>query len=60
VPGGTQLEINVPQVVRAEMVGARRPTVSLALGNLREQGLVEADGSGRWLLKGAPPAPAAE
>ncbi len=60
VPGGTQLEINVPQVVLAEMVGARRPTVSLALGNLREQGLVETDGSGRWLLKGEPPAPAAE
>jgi len=60
VPGGTKLEINVPQVVLAEMVGARRPTVSLALGNLREQGLVETDGPGYWLLKGAPPAPAAE
>jgi CRP/FNR family transcriptional regulator, cyclic AMP receptor protein len=60
VPEGTLVEINVPQVVLAEMVGARRPTVSLALGNLREQGLVEFDGSGRWLLKGVPPAPASE
>jgi CRP/FNR family transcriptional regulator, cyclic AMP receptor protein len=60
VRGGTLLEINVPQVVLAEMVGARRPTVSLALGSLREKGLVEADRSGRWLLRGGPPAPATE
>jgi hypothetical protein len=55
---GTQVEMNVPQQVLAEMVGARRPTVSLALGNLRDRGLVESDGSGHWLLRGVPPAPA--
>ncbi len=60
VPGGTRLEMDVPQVVLAEMVGARRPTVSLALGNLRDRGLVETDGSGSWLLKGPPPPPEAE
>lgn len=60
VPEGTQLEMDVPQQILAEMVGARRPTVSLALGSLREQGLVETDGSGRWLLGGAPPSPAPE
>ena len=56
VPRGTEVELALPQQVLAEMVGARRPTVSLALGNLRGRGLVEFDGSGHWLLKGPPPA----
>jgi CRP-like cAMP-binding protein len=58
VADGTRVEMNVPQQVLAEMVGARRPTVSLALGKLREDGLVESDGSGGWLLRGSPPSPA--
>ncbi len=58
VPGGTLLEVNVPQAVLAEMVGARRPTVSMALGSLAERGLIEAQGQGSWLLKGTPPSPA--
>ncbi len=59
-PGGTLLELNVSQAVLAEMVGARRPTVSLALGGLAERGLVDAQGQGVWLLRGSPPAPAEE
>lgn len=52
---GIEVEVNVPQNVLAEMVGARRPTVSQALGTLAERGLLVARGHGRWLLKGAPP-----
>lgn len=59
VPGGAELEINVPQSVLAEMVGARRPTVSQALGSLGASGLVVSSGPGQWLLRGEPPAPAA-
>jgi hypothetical protein len=57
-PEGTRVEIDVPQQVLAEMVGARRPTVSQALGSLRKRGLVESGGAGNWLLKGSPPTPA--
>jgi hypothetical protein len=60
VPAGAELEVNVPQSVLAEMVGARRPTVSQALGSLGERGLLASPRPGRWLLKGEPPAPADE
>lgn len=55
VSGGAEIEINVPQSVLAEMVGARRPTVSLALGNLTERGLLLISEPGRWVLSGEPP-----
>ncbi len=56
LPEGIEIEVNVPQAVLAEMVGARRPTVSLALGSLCERGLLVAPGPGRWILQGEPPA----
>lgn len=56
VPGGAEIEVNVPQSVLAEMVGARRPTVSLALGTLTERGVLAASEPGRWVLSGDPPA----
>lgn len=59
VPGGAELEINVPQSVLAEMVGARRPTVSQALGGLSARGLLSSSAPGQWLLQGDPPAPVA-
>lgn len=59
-PDGAEVEVNVPQSVLAEMVGARRPTVSQALGSLCERGLLSSPRPGRWLLEGEPPAPAAE
>ncbi len=59
VPDGVEIEVNVPQSVLAEMVGARRPTVSLALGSLGEAGRLVAPGQGRWILLGEPPAPSA-
>lgn len=55
VPGGAEIEVNVPQSVLAEMVGARRPTVSLALGTLTERGLLLSSEPGRWVLSGEPP-----
>jgi hypothetical protein len=38
----------------AAIIGARRPTVSTALGALRDDGLVERIEDG-WLLRGEPP-----
>jgi len=55
VADGARIEMNVPQSVLAEMVGTRRPTVSLALGNLRDRGLLISAESGCWVLAGAPP-----
>lgn len=60
VSGGAELEVNIPQGVLAEMVGARRPTVSQALGSLCERGLMVSRGPGHWVLQGDPPAPAEE
>lgn len=59
VPGGAEIEVNVPQSVLAEMVGARRPTVSLALGTLTERGQLTTSEPGRWVLSGEPPQVAA-
>jgi CRP/FNR family transcriptional regulator, cyclic AMP receptor protein len=55
VPGGAEVRVNVPQSVLAEMVGARRPTVSLALGSLSDRGRLVAPEPGRWVLSGEPP-----
>lgn len=58
VPGGAEIDLDVPQGVLAEMVGARRQTVSGALGDLCDRGLLESRGPGRWVLWGeAPEAP---
>lgn len=60
VPDGAEVEVNVPQSVLAEMVGARRPTVSQALGGLSERGLLSSSRPGRWRLAGEPPAAPAD
>ncbi len=56
VADGVELEVNVPQSVLAEMVGARRPTASQALGALCDRGQLVAVEQGRWVLPGDPPA----
>ncbi len=56
VADGVEIKVNVPQSVLAEMVGARRPTVSLALGSLGDAGHLIAPEPGRWILQGEPPA----
>lgn len=39
----------------AEMLGARRPSVTSAVNALEERGLLERPGRGTWILKGPPP-----
>ncbi len=53
-PTGLKLPLPLSHGLLAGVVGARRPTVSTALGALRDQGLVERV-EGGWLLHGDPP-----
>jgi CRP-like cAMP-binding protein len=55
--GATGATIDVPLTheVLAELVGARRPTVSTALGQLAKEGKVIRSGRRRWRLQGGPP-----
>jgi CRP/FNR family transcriptional regulator, cyclic AMP receptor protein len=53
-PSGVKLPLPLSHGLLAGIVGARRPTVSTALGVLRDQGLVERT-EGGWLLHGEPP-----
>jgi hypothetical protein len=55
VEDGVEIKVKVPQSVLAEMVGARRPTVSRALGDLCAAGRLIAPEPGRWILLGDPP-----
>jgi hypothetical protein len=41
------------------MVGARRPSVTTALGQLMARGAIERRQDGAWILRGGPPAGAA-
>jgi CRP/FNR family transcriptional regulator, cyclic AMP receptor protein len=52
---GVTLALPLTHHLLAQVVGARRPTVSTALASLRGRGLVERTADGLWLLKGAPP-----
>jgi CRP-like cAMP-binding protein len=55
--GGTALPLRLTHDVLADLVAARRPTVSRALSQLAKAELVRPDGHG-WLLLGErPPAP---
>jgi CRP-like cAMP-binding protein len=51
---GTVLPLRLTHNVLAELVVARRPTVTSALSDLARKGLVRSSG-GRWLLFGEPP-----
>jgi CRP/FNR family transcriptional regulator, cyclic AMP receptor protein len=51
---GVKLPLPLSHGLLAGIVGARRPTVSTALGVLRDQGLVERTEDG-WLMHGEPP-----
>jgi CRP/FNR family transcriptional regulator, cyclic AMP receptor protein len=52
---GVSLHMPVTHSILAGIVGARRPSVTTALGRLQEQGAVERLGGGNWLLRGEPP-----
>jgi CRP/FNR family cyclic AMP-dependent transcriptional regulator len=52
---GARVNLPVTHSVLASVVGARRPSVTTALGRLQGQGLIERLPDGSWLLHGAPP-----
>jgi CRP/FNR family transcriptional regulator, cyclic AMP receptor protein len=54
-PDGIAVPIRLTQEMLGHIVGARRPSVTVGLGRLVEQGLVEPLPGGGWLLKGDPP-----
>ena len=54
-PDGVKVRLPVTQQMLGQLVGARRPSVSLALGELADRGELIRDGTD-WLLCGAPPA----
>jgi CRP-like cAMP-binding protein len=53
-PDGVLLPLKLTHVILGELVGARRPTVSAALGAIERQGRISRNGVG-WLLHGPPP-----
>jgi CRP/FNR family transcriptional regulator, cyclic AMP receptor protein len=53
VADGVSVTLPLPHRLIAELVGARRPTVSTALGQLADRGLLTRDGE-TWLLHGDP------
>ncbi len=53
--GGAVLPFRLSHQTLADLVGARRPTVTLALRGLSERGLLERGSAGQWILSGDPP-----
>jgi CRP-like cAMP-binding protein len=54
-PGGAVLPFRLSHQTLADLVGARRPTVTLALRSLIERDAVRRSDSGEWILVGDPP-----
>lgn len=52
---GVRLELPLTHKLLAAVVGARRPSVSVALARLTDQGLIRSLPRSRWLLIGRPP-----
>jgi hypothetical protein len=52
---GARISLPVTHGVLASVVGARRPSVTTALGRLQDKGVIERLPDGAWLLLGAPP-----
>src|SRR5918992_629912 len=59
VPGGVLVTLRLPHRTLAGMVGARRPSVTTALGQLMTRGDIERREDGGFLLRGQPPEPRA-
>lgn len=53
--GGAVLPFRLSHQTLADLVGARRPTVTLALRGLTNRGLLERGSGGEWILSGSPP-----
>jgi CRP/FNR family cyclic AMP-dependent transcriptional regulator len=54
-PEGTVLPLQLTHRLLACLVGARRPTVTTALKELTQQGLVSRRDDGTWILRGSAP-----
>jgi len=54
-PGGAVLPFRLSHQTLADLVGARRPTVTLGLRNLAQRELLRRGESGEWILIGDPP-----
>jgi CRP/FNR family transcriptional regulator, cyclic AMP receptor protein len=54
-PDGVHVALHLTHTILGDLVGARRATVSRALGELAERGIARWDGD-HWLLLGDPPA----
>lgn len=54
-PRGTVLPIALTHENLAQLIGARRSPVTVALGELRREGLVQRERRDMWLLSGEPP-----
>ena len=54
-PQGARVHLPITHSTFASVVGARRPSVTTALGRLQEGGLIERLPDGAWLLHGSPP-----
>ena len=52
---GVRIDVPLTHALLSELVAARRPTVSTALGQLQREGIVLREGEG-WRLLGGPPA----
>ena len=53
VPGGVLVNLRLPHRTLAGMVGARRPSVTTALGQLIARGAIERRADGGWILRGS-------
>jgi CRP/FNR family cyclic AMP-dependent transcriptional regulator len=53
--GGAVLPYRLSHQTLADLVGARRPTVTLALRGLGDRALLERGSAGEWILTGDPP-----
>jgi CRP/FNR family transcriptional regulator, cyclic AMP receptor protein len=58
-PDGVVVALRLPHRTLGSLVGARRPSVTTALGQLMARGEVERRPDGGWLLLGSPPEPRA-
>jgi CRP/FNR family transcriptional regulator, cyclic AMP receptor protein len=54
-PDGVLVPLHLTHETLGHLVGARRPSVTAAMGRLTDRGLVEPQREGGWLLKGSPP-----
>jgi hypothetical protein len=54
-PDGVLLPVRLTHSVLGRLVGARRPSVTTAVGSLERRGLLTRPAGGGWVLHGAPP-----